>query len=241
MLGNVGNTSVGVLPDISDLRFDLTNKKLNHGRLSGPVLSDTGNTRRQRHLHRNIEECWLLITWVSESTLGHFHESFTLGLDTLDRTRLGELELHLGLGEREVRTGTRLDLDELIEVTLVRMQLQVLNLHNVGTAVVKETRVVRNHDTSNVGERVDVLLHPGNIDNIEMVGRFIEKQNIGLLKHSTSKGKLHTPSTGESGHSVIGLGLSIRNETDSGKHFPHLLPGTSKLLDLLINEDILDT
>mmetsp|Transcript_3871 Transcript_3871/g.6400 ORF Transcript_3871/g.6400 Transcript_3871/m.6400 type:complete len:242 (+) Transcript_3871:1046-1771(+) len=241
MLGNVGNTSVGVLPNISFLRFDLTDKKLNHSRLSGSVFSDTGNTGRQRHLDRNIEEGWFLIAWVSESTLRHFHECFTLGLDTLDGTRLGELELHLRLGEGEVRTSTGLDLDKLIEVTLVSVQLQVLNLHDVGTTVVEETRVVRHHDTSDVGERVDVLLHPGNVDNIEMVSRFVKQQNIGLLKHGTGKGELHTPSTGESGHSVIGLGLSIRNETDSGKHFPHLLPGTSKLLDLLIDENILDT
>mmetsp|Transcript_14508 Transcript_14508/g.21671 ORF Transcript_14508/g.21671 Transcript_14508/m.21671 type:complete len:246 (+) Transcript_14508:988-1725(+) len=241
VLGDVGNTSVGVLPNISDLRFDLTDKKLNHGRLSGSIFSDAGNTGRQRHLHRNIEEGWCLIAWVSESTLGHLHECFTLGLDTLDRTRLGELELKLRLSEGEVRTSTGLDLDELIEVTLVHMQLQVLNLHHVGTAVVKETRVVRHHDTSDVGEGVDVLLYPGNVDNIKMVRGLIKKQNIGLLKHGTGKGELHTPSTGESGHSVIGLGLSIRNETDSGKHFPHLLLGTSKLLDLLINEDIIDT
>ena len=76
-----------------------------------------------------------------------------------------ELKLKLGLSEGEVRTSTWLNLDELIKVTLVGVQLQVLNLHDVTAAVVEETRVVRNHDTSDVREGVDVLLDPGNVDN----------------------------------------------------------------------------
>mmetsp|Transcript_6537 Transcript_6537/g.10320 ORF Transcript_6537/g.10320 Transcript_6537/m.10320 type:complete len:723 (-) Transcript_6537:88-2256(-) len=241
MLGDVGNTGVGVLPNISSLGLNLSNKKLDHGGLSGAVLSNAGNAGAQRNLNGDIEQGRLLVYGIGEGALRHLHEGLSLRFDTLDGSRLGELELHLGFGEGEVGTSAGLDLNKLIQVTLVEVQLQVLNLQDVGAAIIEETRVVGHHDDSDIGEGVDVLLHPSNIDNIQVVGGLVHEQDIGLLKHGTGKGELHSPSSGEGGHGVIGLGLSIRDESDGGKHLPNLFTGASQSLDLLVNEDVIDT
>ena len=82
--------------------------------LSCSILSNTGNTRAEGNLDRDVEKGWLFISRVGESTVTHLHESFTLRLDTFDWTRLWELELHLGGSQREVGTGSRVDLNVLV-------------------------------------------------------------------------------------------------------------------------------
>ena len=120
VLGNVGDTSVGVLPDLSLLGFDLTDQELNHGRLSGSVFTNAGDTRGQRNLNGNVKESRLGVLGVGKGGSGDLHQGLALGLDTFNRTRLGEFELALLVGlEREVGTGRRVDLDVFIEVTLV--------------------------------------------------------------------------------------------------------------------------
>mmetsp|Transcript_2521 Transcript_2521/g.4014 ORF Transcript_2521/g.4014 Transcript_2521/m.4014 type:complete len:342 (+) Transcript_2521:888-1913(+) len=127
MLGNVGDTGVRVLPDITSLWLGFSDKKLDHGTLSGTVLTNTGDTGGKGDLDSNVEEGWGIVTWVGEVTTGHLHEGLTLRLDTFDRTRLWELErLRRGL-EGEESTNIRVDLGELVEVTLEGTELQVLN------------------------------------------------------------------------------------------------------------------
>mmetsp|Transcript_27530 Transcript_27530/g.56392 ORF Transcript_27530/g.56392 Transcript_27530/m.56392 type:complete len:443 (+) Transcript_27530:1644-2972(+) len=92
-----------------------------------------------------------------------------------------------------------------------------------------------------ISERVEVVLHPRHIDHIEMVGRLIQKQNISLLKHGTSKCKLHAPSTRKRRHGMIRLGLAIFSEAYSGQHIPDLLHVNVHRLDLFVNKDVLDT
>mmetsp|Transcript_33499 Transcript_33499/g.81129 ORF Transcript_33499/g.81129 Transcript_33499/m.81129 type:complete len:211 (+) Transcript_33499:1106-1738(+) len=69
VLGNVGNTSVRVLPHISLLRFNFSDKKLDHRRFTGSVLSDTGDTGAQGNLDTDVEKSWRLIYRIGESTL----------------------------------------------------------------------------------------------------------------------------------------------------------------------------
>mmetsp|Transcript_10425 Transcript_10425/g.22096 ORF Transcript_10425/g.22096 Transcript_10425/m.22096 type:complete len:430 (-) Transcript_10425:1671-2960(-) len=196
MLSNVRNTGVGVLPNVTDLGLDLTDKQLDHGALTCAVLSYASDTRAQGNLNRDVEESRRFIDGVREGTVRHLHEGLTLGLDTLNRTRLGEPELHLGLRDGEVGASLGLELDELIEVTLEGVELQVLNLKDVGTAIVEKTGVVTDNDGGNIGEGIEVVLNPGNVDNIKMVGGLIKKEDISLLKHGSGKSELHAPSTG---------------------------------------------
>merc|ERR1711953_1410226 len=183
MLCYVSNTSVRMLPNLSNLWLDVSNKKFNHGGLSCSVLSNTSNTGRKRYLYTNIKKCWFVIHWVSESTTRHLHKSLSLGFYSLNWTWLWELELHLGSSEVEVGTSLRLKLHKFIKISLESMKLQVLNLKDVGTTVVKKSRIMGYNNGGYVGQRVQVVLYPCNIDDIKMVCWFIQKKNICLLKH----------------------------------------------------------
>jgi len=146
VLGDVSNTGVGVLPDFSNLRLDFSDEELNHCRFTSPVLSNTGHTRTERHLYRNIEESWCRVDWVGKGTLAHFHQSLSLGFYSFDGSRLGKLEFHLGFGKRKVRTSMGMRLDILVQVALESVEPQVVKTHNVGTAIIQETRVVTNNN-----------------------------------------------------------------------------------------------
>mmetsp|Transcript_14675 Transcript_14675/g.22361 ORF Transcript_14675/g.22361 Transcript_14675/m.22361 type:complete len:273 (-) Transcript_14675:1957-2775(-) len=93
VLSNVGDTSVRVLPDFSLLWFNISNKNLDHGRLSSSILTNTGDTGTEGHLDGDVEKGWFGILWVCESNIGDLHESFSLGLDSLNWSGLRELEL----------------------------------------------------------------------------------------------------------------------------------------------------
>mmetsp|Transcript_26741 Transcript_26741/g.39618 ORF Transcript_26741/g.39618 Transcript_26741/m.39618 type:complete len:245 (-) Transcript_26741:442-1176(-) len=241
MLRNVSNTCVRMLPYFSLLRLNFSNKKLDHGRLSCSVLSNTGNTRRKGYLDRDVEKSRNSITSVGKGTLRHLHQCLTLGLDSLDRTGLGETELKLGSSKVKVSTSLGMDLNKLIKISLECVKLQVINLKNMGTAIIEKSRVVGYNDGGNISQRVEVVLYPSNVDNIKMVRRLIEKKDISLLKHRTCESKLHTPSSGERRYRVVRLCFSVSKESYSRKNLTHLLFGTSKSLNLLIMENIVDT
>mmetsp|Transcript_24668 Transcript_24668/g.44609 ORF Transcript_24668/g.44609 Transcript_24668/m.44609 type:complete len:584 (+) Transcript_24668:470-2221(+) len=242
MLCHIRNTCVGVFPYVTLLGFDFTNKELNHGRLSCAVLTDAGNTRAQRDLDGNIKQGWRLVDWVRKGAVAHLHESLTLRLDSLDWTRLRELEgILLGTGKSEVGSSMWVKLDVLVEVALELIKFQVGNSENVGTTVIEQARIVTDNDTGNVGEGVEVCLDPGNINNVQVVGRFVKQQDISLLKHCTSKSELHTPSTTERRDSVIWLGLSVFGETNRGEDLADFVLVNVESLNLLVDKDVLDT
>mmetsp|Transcript_92680 Transcript_92680/g.267637 ORF Transcript_92680/g.267637 Transcript_92680/m.267637 type:complete len:737 (+) Transcript_92680:19-2229(+) len=240
VLGDVGNTGVGVLPDISLLRRNFSDKKLNHGRLSSTVFSDTGNTGTERNLDSNIVQSRLGVSGVGEGTVAHFHQGLTLGLNTLNGSRSRELELHLGGSQSEVSAGGRIDLDILVKVTLVSSELQVVESKNVGTAVIQQTRVVTDNDRSDILQGVEVSLNPGDVDNVKVVCGFIQQKNISLLKHSTGQSELHTPSSAQSGHSVVRLCLSVFSESDSSKNLTDLLLSNTHSSQAFIGGNIVD-
>mmetsp|Transcript_14470 Transcript_14470/g.27591 ORF Transcript_14470/g.27591 Transcript_14470/m.27591 type:complete len:882 (+) Transcript_14470:386-3031(+) len=240
VLGDVRDTGVGVLPDVSCLRLDLADEELDHGRLAGAVLADARDAGGEGNLDGNVEERRLLVAGVREGALGHLHERLALGLDALDRTRLGELELELRLREGEVGPGRRLDLHELVEVALEGVKLQVLDLKDVGAAVVQKSGIVRHDDGGDVGEGVQVVLHPRDVDDVQVVGGLIEQKNVCLLKHGTRQSELHAPSSRKGRHGVIRLGLAVGDEADRGEDAPDLILADVQGLDLLVGEDVVD-
>jgi hypothetical protein len=148
------------------LRLDFSNKKLDHGGLSGAVLTDTGDTGTERNLDGNVEQSRAIVDRVCECTLAHLHESLSLRLNTLNGTGVGELELHLGFTEGEVSTGGWVVLHIFIEVTLVAIKLQVVERKDVGTAVIEKTGIVTDENGSHISEGVEVGLDPSNVDDV---------------------------------------------------------------------------
>ena len=54
----------------------------------------------------------------------------------------------------------------LIKVALECQELQVAEGKNVRTAIVKKTRIVTDNDRCDIGEGVEVGLHPSNVNDI---------------------------------------------------------------------------
>ena len=82
-------------------------------------------------------------------------------------------DTHLCLLDHEVVSSLRDDLDELGQVALVRLELEAVHPDDVGADVVEEALVVRDHDGGHVLERVEVLLDPRDVGNVEVVGRLV--------------------------------------------------------------------
>ncbi len=91
VLGDVGDTAVGVLPHLtrSCIGLKLTSQQLDRGRLAGSVDSNTGSTRRERDLDRDVVELGLLSTGVCERDVVHLHDGLALGCDAEQLAGLG--------------------------------------------------------------------------------------------------------------------------------------------------------
>ena len=105
-------------------------------------------------------------------------------------------------------------LDESSKVTLVVDKLLGLVVDDVGADLVKEARVVRNNQGSDVGVGLEVLLEPLDVGNIKMVGRFIEKEDIGAHQHGSGQGELHLPTTRQRADLLRLATLGTRRETN---------------------------
>ena len=84
---------------------------------------------------------------VLEADLAHLEERLLLGLDTLKERGVGELELVvLGGLESVVRASLGNSLHEGLKVTAVTLELEAVQVKDVGDGVVEETGVVRDDD-----------------------------------------------------------------------------------------------
>lgn len=57
----------------------------------------------------------------------------------------------------------------------------------------------------------EVVLQPGDVDNIQVVSRLVQEQDVGLEEHGAGKSKLHLPTTRKR---ADGLCLTLIAETD---------------------------
>lgn len=202
VLLNVGNTNVLVGPNFTGCGDKFTSEDVDDSRFSGTVGTDDGNTRTERALEGDVRDLGLACARVLEGHLVGTQDSLGLGLDTLEETGLGEGELHLGGTELEVGLGGGVLADELLQVALVGLELETLVVDDVLADAVEETRVVGDDDGS--ARRVlQVLLEPLNVLHIQVVGRLVEKQNVGVLEDSTAQSELHLPTTRQGGDETV--------------------------------------
>jgi hypothetical protein len=206
VLLDVSNSTVLVGVNLTGGGEQLTGQDVDKSGLTSTVGTDNGNSRRQRALERDVSDLGLGGTGVLEGHVLDLDNSLLLGLDTLEETGLGEREVNLGGSKLVVRLGGRNLLDKLGQVTLVLSELESLVVNDVLTDVIEETRVVGDDDGGDT-TGVKVVDQPSNVDGIQMVGRLIKQQDIGLSEDGSGKSQLHLPSTrqrgdGHSGHLV---------------------------------------
>jgi hypothetical protein len=156
VLGDVGDTEVGVLLDLSRVRESFSGEELDEGRLSGSVGSDDSDTRRERDGAGDVLELGLLGTRVGEGAAGHLEDGAGLGANTHERTGRGEGELDDRVGEGVVGLSGGPLLDKLGEVALVVVELLLLVVDDVGADGVEESRVVGDDHAGDVALSVEV-------------------------------------------------------------------------------------
>ena len=116
--------------------------------------------------------------------------------DALEHARVGEGEGDVLRRELVVGLGLGHDLDKLGEVALVHLELAVLLVvHHVLRDVVEEDRVVRDDHRRDrlVGEVLHVLGEPRDAVDVDVVGRLVEQQQLGLLEHRARERQPHAP------------------------------------------------
>ena len=80
----------------------------------------------------------------------------------------------------------------------------------------------------------EVALEPSNVDNVQVIGGFVEEKDVGLEEHGASESELHLPTTRER---AVRVGLALIGETDRGKSLNHLSFISE---DALVGEDKLE-
>mmetsp|Transcript_7118 Transcript_7118/g.14402 ORF Transcript_7118/g.14402 Transcript_7118/m.14402 type:complete len:1078 (+) Transcript_7118:324-3557(+) len=237
VLRHVRHAGVGVLPHGTLGGVHLAGQQLDHGGLAGTVDADARHAGGQGHLHGDVCDGGLVVDGVGELALRHLHQRLALGLDALDEAGLGEVEGELGGLQLEVRLGVGVRRHEAGQVALGSVELEVLDLQNVGAALVQQLGVVGHDDGGHVLEGVDVVHGPLHVEHVQMVGGLVHEQNVGLLKHSAGKRKLHAPATGKEGH---GLADHLLGEADGGQHSLDLIAGDVGRFDLYIRENVVN-
>jgi hypothetical protein len=102
----------------------------------------------------------------------------------------------------------------VLEVTTNSPELEAIEVEDIGDDVVEEARVVRDDNGSASGQTSEVVLQPGYVNDVEMVSRFVEQEDVGLEQHGTGKSQLHLPATREASD---GMPLALIIETDGGE------------------------
>jgi hypothetical protein len=154
----------------------------------------------------------------------HTENGASVRLDTSEDTRRRELELDKGVRQGVVRLGFWLLTDEVSQVALVADQLLLLVMVDVCADFVKEAGVVGDDQTGDLSVRLEVLSEPGNVGNIQVVSRFVEKEDIGTHKHGAGQGQLHLPSTRQRAN-LVGLpALGASSEADLFQNLRDTLP-----------------
>lgn len=204
VLLDVGDTDVLVLVDLTTGGNQFTGQDVDQSRFTGTVGTNDGNTRAQGHLETNVRNLGTRSTRVLEGHVGDTDDGLGLGLDTLEVTGLGELELHVRSTKLVVRAGSRDLLDELAQTTTVALELEALVVDDVLDNVVQKAAVVRDHD--GCARRVDeVVLQPFDVLDVQVVGGFVEQENVWVFEHSTGQSELHLPTTRKGGDGAFEL------------------------------------
>jgi len=92
VLFDVGDTGVLVSANVTAGWDQFTSKDVDKGRRSGTVGSNDGNTGSERALEGNVANLGLGGTGVLEAHVGGTNDSLGLGLETLEVTKLSEVE-----------------------------------------------------------------------------------------------------------------------------------------------------
>ena len=87
-------------------------------------------------------------------------------------------------------------------------------MQNVCADFVEEAGVVRDDEGGDVGVGLEVVLEPLDVGNIEMVGRFVEEEDISTHQHGAGQSQLHLPTTRQRADLLLLATLGAAGESD---------------------------
>mmetsp|Transcript_33773 Transcript_33773/g.85509 ORF Transcript_33773/g.85509 Transcript_33773/m.85509 type:complete len:691 (+) Transcript_33773:978-3050(+) len=228
VLRDVRDAHVGVARHLPRARLELARQDLDERRLAGAVAAQHGDARVQAHVARDVHQRGLGRARVRERHLLHVQDRLLARRHTVERGRLGEVELEGGGRQLVVRLGLGLDLDKLGQVALVAAQAPVLVVVDVGAHIVEERRVVRHNHGGDVGLRVQILHQPRHVGGVQVVGGLVQQQDVGLQQHGARQRQLHLPASRQVGDQPAlelvskahagqrGLNLALRQVVQQG-------------------------
>mmetsp|Transcript_10622 Transcript_10622/g.30457 ORF Transcript_10622/g.30457 Transcript_10622/m.30457 type:complete len:700 (+) Transcript_10622:293-2392(+) len=236
VLGHVGHAQGRVRPAGPLRRLDFTREALDHGGLAGSVRANAAHSAGQGHLDCDARDGEVLVDRVPVAHTLHLHEGLALGLDAIEGARLGEGELHLGGLELEVGPGLGHLLDEVGEVAVVEVQLEVVELENVGAHIIQEARVVGHDDRGDVGQAHEVVLHPLDVHHVQVVRRLVQEEDVRLEQHGPGEGELHAPPARQGHDAVV---EHLLREVIRRQGGANLLPGNPVTGNARVREHVL--
>lgn len=111
------------------------------------------------------------------------------------------LLFHRALGEDHLCGALTL---EIRVVAGVALEFALIDMHDDVDDAVEEVPIMRDDDQG-AGVTLEPVFQPDDGVQIQMVGRFIEQQEVGRAHQRLCQVEAHTPATGEAGDRLIHL------------------------------------
>mmetsp|Transcript_8494 Transcript_8494/g.25158 ORF Transcript_8494/g.25158 Transcript_8494/m.25158 type:complete len:397 (-) Transcript_8494:228-1418(-) len=184
----------------------LPDNHLEEGRLSGSVGTENDDAARETHLEVDVAELVLFHARVPKVHVLHLEEFLRRRLDALKATgfRKDKFESVVVGGQLKVVLGLGLELDESAHRGLVVDQSAVGSPHgpllvvdNVRADVFEKGRVVRDAEDRLVFQPAQEFREPVDGALRQMVGRFVQQENVGVHENGADQPQLHLPASRE--------------------------------------------
>mmetsp|Transcript_70157 Transcript_70157/g.146772 ORF Transcript_70157/g.146772 Transcript_70157/m.146772 type:complete len:654 (-) Transcript_70157:1258-3219(-) len=212
VLGDVGHSQTGSLPDAALSGLLLADQDLDGCGLAGSVGTDHGHSAHLGHCEVHVHDGGLVLGGVLVAHVRHSEDDLTAALHALHGTRLREHELHGLVAEFEVGFLLGVLLDELTEalalLALEGLELAVLEIDDVGAHLVQEGGEVGGADDAAL-EGLQPILEPLDVVHIQVASGLVQHQHIGVHELGGAELHLHLPATGVAGHRQLQVGGTV--------------------------------
>mmetsp|Transcript_29297 Transcript_29297/g.39811 ORF Transcript_29297/g.39811 Transcript_29297/m.39811 type:complete len:236 (-) Transcript_29297:1579-2286(-) len=204
VLRNVCHAKMRVLPHLAYLRLMIPDKAFHQSRLPGTIWSNACHTRCQTSLDRHVYQDVLCRARVCEGNTCALCDGLRCRLHAFKEPGIRKVPYEpLRRLQLEVRLRLRLHGYEVGQVSRVCHKFASLVVHDVGTHVVQELRVVGHNHAGHVRERVQVIHQLLHFSCVHVVGRLVEHHDVRVVKHGPRQRKLHLPPARQRHHRLV--------------------------------------
>mmetsp|Transcript_3538 Transcript_3538/g.5465 ORF Transcript_3538/g.5465 Transcript_3538/m.5465 type:complete len:290 (-) Transcript_3538:392-1261(-) len=217
VLRHIGHTKIGMdfefaaTAQIGGLGF--SDNHFDQRRLSGTIRTQYGDTTAQRHFQIDIGELIGSRTGIGEIDRRHFQKFLRRSSNTLQPSRIGKFQFQLTffVTQFKVVFGLWYFLHKGRHGTTVVYQLAIRTpnsslfvVNNVGTNAFHKGSIVRHTNDGRVVQIFQQIAYqPLDGSRIQVIGGFVQQQNIGIHQHRRNQTQFHLPTTGQGTNGTI--------------------------------------